>query len=351
MGWIGPKQTLKTKSRRELAEKRLSKLWARGCEFLGVKYAILGGAMTWVSDHKLVAAISNAGGFGILATGSMNKDQLQSEINLTFKMTSNPFGVNLITMHPDISKLCDVCISSGVSHVVLAGGLPKISEINQLKSGGIKVLGFAPSIGFAKRLIRGGVDAIIIEGAEAGGHVGPVSTGVLAQEILPNMFEVPVFVAGGIGRGETIAMFLEMGASGCQLGTRFVCASESIAHINFKNAFIKARARDAVPSIQIDQRFSVIPVRALANFGSREFEVFQKEIINSFQDGKISKSEAKLSIEKYWSGKLKEAVINGDIINGSLMAGQSVGMVKSVQPTLEIIEGLVEQAIKALERD
>src|SRR6185295_3715760 len=139
----------------------------------------------------------------------------------------------------------------------------------------------------ARKLVRSGADAIIIEGAEAGGHIGPVSTNVLAQEILPHLKEVPVFVAGGIGRGEAIALYLRMGASGAQLGTRFVCATESIAHPKFKQAFLRAAARDATPSVQLDPRFPVIPVRALNNGGTRRFVEFQREVLQRFSEGKV----------------------------------------------------------------
>ncbi|MDA1132818.1 MAG: nitronate monooxygenase [Proteobacteria bacterium] len=327
---------------------RLEQLWARGRAFLGTRTAILGGAMTWVSDHALVAAISNAGGFGILATGSMSATELDAEIARTRDSTGKPFGVNVLTMHPDLHELCRVCLRRGVGHVVLAGGLPRLGDVAQLKDGGTRVLAFAPSLGFAQRLVRGGVDGIIIEGAEAGGHIGPVSAAVLAQEILPDMRGVPVFVAGGIGRGEAIAMYLEMGASGCQLGTRFVCATESIAHPAFKQAFVRARARDALPTVQIDPRFPVIPVRALANAGTRRFHDFQREVIDQYHAGEISKPQAQLKIEQFWAGRLRAAVIDGDVENGSLMAGQSVGMVRSVQPTAEIMSELVDQAIAAL---
>jgi enoyl-[acyl-carrier protein] reductase II len=333
---------------RTLAEARLDQLWARGQAFLGTRYAILGGAMSWVSEHTLVAAISNAGGFGVLATGSMTAGELDAEIGRTLDGTANPFGVNLITMHPDLAELCEVCLRRGVSHVVLAGGLPKLADIAHFKDGGAQVIGFAPSLGFARRLVRGGVDAIIIEGAEAGGHIGPVSAGVLAQEILPHLAEVPAFVAGGIGRGEAIAMYLEMGASGCQLGTRFVCATESIAHPKFKQSFLKARARDAVPTIQVDPRFPVIPVRALANGGTRRFHEFQREVVRDFQAGRFTQAKAQLKIEQYWDGQLRAAVIDGDTENGSIMAGQSVGMVTSIQPMAEIMAELVEQAVLGL---
>ena len=193
-----------------------------------------------------------------------------------------------------------------------------------------------------------GADAIVIEGMEAGGHIGPVSTGVLAQEILPHVRGVPVFVAGGIGRGEAIVSYLEMGAAGAQLGTRFVCAHESIAHPKFKLAFIRAGARDAVPSTQLDARFPVIPVRALANAGTQRFLEMQKSVLDRFTRGEVSQKDGQLEIEHFWAGALRRAVIDGDVETGSLMAGQSVGMVTREQSTVEILGELVEQAVATL---
>jgi enoyl-[acyl-carrier protein] reductase II len=193
-----------------------------------------------------------------------------------------------------------------------------------------------------------GTDAIVIEGMEAGGHIGPVSTGVLAQEILPHVREVPVFVAGGIGRGEAVLSYLEMGAAGVQLGTRFVCAHESIAHPNFKLAFIRAGARDAVPSTQIDPRFPVIPVRALANLGTENFIAMQKGVLERFIRGEVTQKDGQLEVEHFWAGALRRAVIDGDVETGSVMAGQSVGMVSREQSTKEILDELVEQAVAAL---
>jgi len=265
----------------------IESLWSRGTKFLGTKYAIMAGAMSWVSEHNLVSAISNAGGFGVIACGSMGADLLRKEIRLTKQNTQKPFGVNLITMHPEISDLIRVCIEEKVSHVVLAGGLPKASSIEVLKNAGIKILCFAPTLTIAKRLVKLGVDALIIEGMEAGGHIGPVSTGVLVQEILPHITEVPVFVAGGIGRGEMIANYLLMGAAGCQLGTKFVCAHESIAHPKFKEAFIRASARDATVSVQVDPEFSVIPVRSLSNRATESFIEAQRGAIAKYTKGEL----------------------------------------------------------------
>lgn len=330
------------------ARRELDRLWQRGREFLGCDLAIMGGAMTWVSERNLVAAISNGGGFGVIACGSMTPELLEAEIAATRSLTTRPFGVNLITLHPRLDELIDVCARQRVEHVVLAGGLPGAGAIARIKRAGTRLLCFAPALAFARKLVRLGADAIVIEGMEAGGHIGPVATGVLAQEILPHVREVPVFVAGGIGRGEAILSYLEMGAAGVQLGTRFVCAQESIAHPRFKQAFIRAGARDAVPSVQLDPRFPVIPVRALANAGTRRFMELQQHVVERFNRGEVSQKDAQLEIEHFWAGALRRAVIDGDVENGSLMAGQSVGMVTREQTTKEILDELVAQATGAL---
>lgn len=328
----------------------LNHLWARGRELLGCQYAIMGGAMSWVSERHLVSALSNAGAFGVIACSSMPPELLDKEIKATRELTQKPFGVNLILMHPALDQLVETCIANKVTHVVLAGGMPKAPTINRLKEGGAKVIAFAPTPAIGKKLVRMGVDALIIEGTEAGGHIGPVSTSVLAQEILPVIHDVPVFVAGGIGRGEAMVSYLEMGASGVQLGTRFVCAKESIAHENFKKAFINANARDAMPSVQYHPDFPVIPVRAIVNKASEEFTRFQKETVEKVFAGVQSREEGQLAIEHFWAGSLRKAVIEGDVERGSLMAGQSVGMVQCIQTTQEIVDELVQQAALYLEK-
>ncbi len=323
---------------------KLDSLWQRGRDFLGTRYAIMGGAMSWVSEHNLVAAMSNAGAFGVIANGSMPPELLEKEIIETKKLTSKPFGVNLIIMHPQLEQLIEVCKRQNVSHVVLAGGIPSGTSIKAIKDYGAKVICFAPSAIIGRKLIRIGADALVIEGMEAGGHIGPVSTSVLAQEILPHIREVPVFIAGGIGRGEAMVSYLEMGAAGVQLGTRFVCATECIAHPKFKEIFIRSSARDAIPSVQIDPDFPVIPVRAIANKATDDFTRCQLEVIEQFRKGELDKKEAQLKIEHFWAGALRRAVIDGDIEHGSVMAGQSVGMVTKIQPTQEIVDEMVAQA-------
>ncbi len=328
----------------------LQQLWARGAEFLGTQHAIMGGAMSWVSERNLVSALSNAGAFGVIAASSMPPELLDKEIKATQSLTQKPFGVNLIIMHPQLAELVEICIANKVSHVVLAGGVPKGPTITRLKEGGAKVICFAPTAALGKKLVKMGADALVIEGAEAGGHIGPVSTSVLAQEILPVIRDVPVFVAGGIGRGEAIVSYLEMGASGVQLGTRFVCAEESIAHENFKKAFLKASARNATASVQFHPDFPVIPVRAIENNATEEFTRMQKETVEKVFSGQMTKEEGQLAIEHFWAGSLRRAVIDGDVDRGSLMAGQSVGMVQCIQKTQEIVDELVGQASEYLLR-
>lgn len=334
-----------------MSEAELKALWQRGCDFLGSEVAIMGGAMSWVSERHLVSALSNAGAFGVIAASSMPPDILKTEIQATQGMTDKPFGVNLILMHPQLDELIAVCKECQVTHVVLAGGMPKKTTIESIQAFNAKVIAFAPTTAIGKKLIKMGVDALVIEGSEAGGHIGPVSTSVLAQEILPHVSEVPVFVAGGIGRGEAIVNYLRMGASGVQLGTRFVCANESIAHENFKKLFIKSSARDAGVSVQYHPDFPVIPVRAINNKASEDFMRFQKETVDQYFAGEMEKSEAQLAIEHFWAGALRKAVINGDVEYGSVMAGQSVGMVQCTQTSKEIIDELVQQASQYMSKN
>ncbi|WP_435419330.1 NAD(P)H-dependent flavin oxidoreductase [Parerythrobacter aurantius] len=323
----------------------------RGIDFLGSEHAILCGAMSWVSERNLVSAISNAGGFGVIACGAMSPELLDTEIAATRALTSKPFGVNLITMHPQLFDLIGVCQKHGVTHVVLAGGIPPKGSVEAIKAFGAKVIVFAPTLALAKKLLRSGGDALVIEGMEAGGHIGPVATSVLAQEFLPELAEDHlVFVAGGIGRGEAIAGYLEMGAVGVQLGTRFACATESIAHPDFKKAFFRAKARDAEASVQVDPRLPVIPVRALKNKGTEAFTAKQLEVAKLLDAGEIEMGEAQLQIEHFWAGALRRAVIDGDVEGGSLMAGQSVGMVTQEEAVADIIAQLMRESEEALTR-
>lgn len=315
----------------------------RGQDVLGVKYPIMCGAMTWVSNPDLVSAICNAGGFGALAAGNSPVEVLDEQIERTKKLTDKPFSVNLITIAPMYPKHIELLLKHRHPYVTFAGSIPREKEIQAIKETGAKVFAFASTLSIATRMIENGVDALILEGMEAGGHIGHVTQVVLLQQVL---FEVghklPVFIAGGIGTGKLCAHLLLMGAAGVQLGTMFVLAEECCAHKNFKEVFIKAKSRDAVVSPQFDVRLPVVAVRALKNKGMDEFAKLQLDLIEQLNDGKVTRHDAQMKIEEYWVGALRRAVIDGDITHGSLMAGQSVGLVKEIKPLKDIMKALLE---------
>ncbi|MEW5814443.1 MAG: nitronate monooxygenase [Spirochaetota bacterium] len=329
----------------ERSKQLIERLMKRGRQFLGVEYPILGGAMSWISMSRLVSVISNEGGFGVLAGGNMPLDLFKDEIKKTKNLTDKPFGINLITIAPNFRKQLDHVLNIEFPWIIFAGGLPPRDAITRVKKTSSKIICFAPTIGIARNLVRAGVDALIIEGHEAGGHVGPVSTAVLAEQILPEIKEVPVFAAGGIGSGILMVHYLMMGAAGVQLGTRFACSEESPAHEKFKEALIRASAKDAVPTAQFDPRVPVIPVRAIVNEGTRDFTTLQLGLIAQIERGAMTAKEAQMKLEEFWIGGLKKAAIDGDVEQGSLMAGQSVGLVNDIKSVKAIIKDLLEQGI------
>ncbi len=328
----------------------IDKFFASGRQFLGCKYPIMCGAMTWVSDSKLVSAIGNAGGFGLLAGGNTPVDIFEKQIIETTELTENPFGVNLITLAPVYKDQLELVCRMGCPLVVFAGGIPKKNEIEKAKEHGARVVCFASTAPLAHQLIERGADALILEGSEAGGHIGPVALSVLIQQILFNVDSVPIFIAGGIATGRMMAHLLMMGAAGIQMGTRFIMAEECIAHPKFKETFRKAKARDAITTPQFDSRLPVIPVRALKNESSIEFAKLQLELLNKLDNNLMDRLEAQFRVEKFWAGALRKAVIDGDTAKGSLMAGQSVGLVDKVQPLKEIMAEMVTQAESELQR-
>jgi len=323
---------------------KILKLMERGSKILGSKYAILGGAMTWISESNLTSALSNAGLFGVLASGAMDGDLLKEEIIATQQKTNKNFGVNIIIMNPKINDLIDVCGERKVSHVILAGGVPEKSMIERIHSYGLQVMAFAPSQIIAKRLFKQGIDALIIEGSEAGGHVGPLSTMILIQDILLNMKEYPIFVAGGILRGEIVSALLKLGAAGCQLGTVFACCKESTAHEDFKKAYFRASGRNAVLPVQLDKKFNIAPVRALENIATEEFIQKQREVLEKFERGEVAANSGRLSLEHFWAGSLRRAVREGDTDRGSLMSGQIVELIKEERSIQEIIDQILREA-------
>ena len=324
------------------------KTFKRGVEFLGTKYPIISGAMTWISDSKLVKAVSDAGGYGILAAGNMPVDLLEKEINVLKQSNSN-YAVNLITIAPNYMIHLKKIAEMGVPAVVFAGSFPRKDEIKIAKDSGAKVFTFASTESIAQRMIDYGTDALILEGSEAGGHIGHVSTIVLLQQVLLNFRDFPIFIAGGIATGEMMAHLLIMGASGVQMGTIFAMSEESPAHVKFKERYKKARAREAYATPQYDSALPVVAVRALKNRGTDEFGRLQLNLLKKLENNEITRTEAQYEVEKYWVGALRKAVQEGDIDLGSLMAGQSVGLINEIKPVKKIIEDFIEQANKEFE--
>jgi enoyl-[acyl-carrier protein] reductase II len=327
----------------------LETLWSKGKNFLGVRIPVIAGAMTWISDSQFVSAVSNAGAFGSLAAGNMEPVLLEAEIQKVQALTDKPFAVNLITIAPNYKEHLSVATNNNVPIIVFAGSFPRQPEVKIAKESGAKVMSFASTESIAKRLIDMGVDALILEGSEAGGHVGHVSLGILLQQVLFKIDDVPIFVAGGIASGTYIAHLLLMGASGVQLGTFFVMTEECRAHPEFKRAFIRARARDAIATPQIGSELKVVAVRALRNKGLDVFSELQVDLLQKRKKGEISHAEAQYLVEDFWVGALRRAVKEGDIDFGSLMAGQSVGLVDRVLPLEHALQRLITEAGKALE--
>ncbi|HJH02633.1 NAD(P)H-dependent flavin oxidoreductase [Victivallis vadensis] len=327
----------------------LKPLLKRGSEFLGVEYPIICGAMTWVSEPKLVSAVANAGAFACLAGGNAPTDILRSQIEEVKQRTKNNFAVNLITIAPSYHAHLEMMKDVKAPFIVFAGSFPKEKEIEAAKATGAKVMCFASTESIAERMIRFGADAIILEGSEAGGHIGHVATTVLVQQVLYKFCDqIPIFVAGGIGTGKMMAHMLLMGAAGVQLGTRFVMTEESNVHPKFKEAFIRANARDAISTPQYDSKLPVVAVRALRNRGTAEFGALQLRLLKELEAGNIHRQEAQEEVEKFWIGALRRAAVDGDIEMGSLMAGQSVGLVDKVLSIGELLTELLTDAEKEL---
>lgn len=322
----------------------------RGNEFLGTTYPVLCGAMTWVSDPKLVATVSNAGGFGCLAGGNAPVEVLEKQIEQTRALTDKPFGINIITIAPAYKEHITLLERVKPPFIIFAGSFPSEKEVKRAKATGAKVMCFASTMSIAERMIRYGADALILEGMEAGGHVGHVSLTVLLQQLLFKIDSIPIFVAGGIATGKMCAHMLLMGAAGVQIGTRFAVSKESCAHPEFKARFIKAKAREAVSTPQYDSRLPVVAVRALKNKGMNDFGRLQLALLKEIEDGKMHRVKAQEEVEKFWMGALRKAVVDGDVNHGSLMAGQSVGLVNSILSVHDIIDELVGDIEKELMR-
>lgn len=319
------------------------KYWKKGQEFLGVEYPIVSGAMTWISDSKLVKAVSDAGGLGVLAAGNMPVDMFCDEIK-TLKEANANYAVNLITLAPNYPGHLKCAADMNVPIVFFAGSFPRKSEVQTAKASGAKVICFASTESIAQRMIDYGVDALVLEGSEAGGHIGYVSLIVLLQQVLFKFPDIPIFAAGGIAAGKMIAHLFLMGACGVQMGTIFAMAEESPAHPRFKERFRKARSREAFATPQYDSTLPVVAVRAIKNKGTLEFGKLQLELLKKLKKEEISRVDAQYEAEAYWAGALRRAVQDGDIEYGSLMAGQSVGLVQEVKAVKQIIRDLTAEA-------
>jgi enoyl-[acyl-carrier protein] reductase II len=322
----------------------------RGREFLGVDSPIISGGMTWISDVALCKAVSAHGAFPVLAGGNMPPAIFEQEVDRCLVELDRPFAVNLITIAPHFRTQFEILLAKPVPFVVFAGSFPRKNDIQQMKAAGKRTMSFASEGSIAEQQISFGIDALILEGSEAGGHIGHVSSMVLLQQVLFNYQQVPVFVAGGIASGKMVAHLMLMGAAGVQLGTRFVMSDECTAHPAFKEAFRKAKARQAIATPQYDSRLPVVAVRAIKNKGTDEFGRLQLALIQRLEAGELTREQAQFEVENFWVGALRRAVVDGDVDGGSLMAGQSVGLIHDVLPMAEILRRLVDDAEEELRR-
>ncbi|MCD5405494.1 MAG: enoyl-[acyl-carrier-protein] reductase FabK [Desulfotomaculum sp.] len=302
------------------------------CDLLGIEYPILQGGMAWVSTAELVAAVSEAGGLGIIGTGHSPPEWVEEQIHKVREKTVKPFGVNVMLMSAHAEQVMEVVIKERVPVVTTGAGNPG-KYIPKLKEVGTKVIPVIPSVALAQRMERSGVDAVIAEGGESGGHIGELSTMPMVPQVV-DAVDIPVIAAGGIYDGRGLVAALALGAVGVQMGTRFMCAKECTIHDNVKQMLIKAKDRDAV----VTGRSTGHPVRVLKNKLTKRFEELE------------SLGTPPEELKKLGVGKLKAAMVDGDIEYGSVMAGQVCGMVKKIQPAKEIIEDVVKGAEEVIER-
>nr|WP_314532310.1 nitronate monooxygenase [uncultured Fusobacterium sp.] len=295
----------------------------RVCEILGIKYPIFQGAMAWISGGELAGAVSRDGGLGIIAGGGMEPNLLRENIRKAKAITSNPFGVNLMLMRPDVEEQVNVCIEEGVKVITTGAGNPG-AFMDRLKAANIKVIPVIPTVKLAERMEKIGADAVIVEGMESGGHVGTITTMALLPQIV-NVVNIPVIAAGGIATGKQFLAALSMGAEAVQCGTIFLTAKECLIHQNYKNAILKAKDRSTVTT----GNFTGHPVRVIENKLAKEMLELEKN------------GAAKEKIEELGKGSLRNAVVDGDAEMGSIMAGQVAAMVNEERTTKEILDFLM----------
>lgn len=301
------------------------------CDLLEIEYPILQGGMAWVATAELAAAVSQAGGLGIIGAGNAEPEAVRAEIRKAKSLTSRPFGVNIYYMSPHVEELIDLVIAERVPVITTGAGNPG-KHLPRLKEAGIKVIPVVASVALAKRLERTGVDALIAEGMECGGHIGEITTMALVPQIV-DAVRVPVIAAGGIADGRGLAAALALGAVGVQIGTRFICASECVVHPNYKQAILKAGDRDTVVT-----GYPGHYVRVLRNKLARQFEELAK------------RGASPEEFQELGTNRLRAAVIEGDVETGSLMAGQSAALVKKIEPAEMIIKEIIQEAEEVIKR-
>ncbi len=301
------------------------------CNLLEIDYPIFQGGMAWVATAELAAAVSEAGGLGIIGAGNAEPEVVQAEIKKVQTLTSRPFGVNIYYMSPHIEALIDLVIAEHVPVITTGAGNPG-RHLPRLKEAGIKVIPVVASVALAKRLERAGVDALIAEGMECGGHIGEITTMALVPQIVDSV-RIPVVAAGGIADGRGLAAALALGAEGVQIGTRFICAAECTVHPNYKKAIIKAGDRDTVVT-----GYPGHYVRVLKNKLTRQYEELMK------------RGASAVEFRELGASKLRAAVVEGDVSSGSLMAGQSAALVKRIEPAAVIIEEIMKEAEEIIAR-
>ncbi|NPV43083.1 MAG: enoyl-[acyl-carrier-protein] reductase FabK [Firmicutes bacterium] len=302
------------------------------CDILGIEYPILQGGMAWVATGELAAAVSNGGGLGIIGAGNAPPDIVEKEIKKAKSLTNKPFGVNVYYMSPFVDEVIDVVIKEKVAVITTGAGNPG-KHIDRLKEAGVKIIPVVASVALARRLERMGVDAIIAEGMECGGHIGDLTTMALVPQVV-DAVNVPVIAAGGIADGRGLAAAFMLGAKGVQMGTRFICSEECTVHDNYKMAIIKAKDRETV----VTGRTTGHPVRTLKNKLSRQFELLEKQGADIKQ------------LEELGTGKLKSAAIDGDVEAGSLMAGQIAGLIDNIMPAGRIIHEIIKEAEEIIKK-
>ena len=297
------------------------------CDRIGIEYPIFQGGMAWVSEHVLAAAVSNAGGLGIISAMNAPGEYLRKEIRACREMTDRPFGVNVMLMSPHAPEVAKVILEEKVPVVTTGAGLPGV-YMKEWVPAGIKVVPVVPSVAIAKRVAREGATAVIAEGCESGGHVGELTTMALVPQVV-DAVDVPVLAAGGIADGRGIAAAFMLGARGVQVGTRFLCANECQVHPNYKKKILAARDIDTV----VTGKRLGHPVRCLKNPFARSFGQME-------YDSSLTNEE----IEAFGAGSLRKAAVEGDMENGSIMAGQIAALVKEEQPAAQIIREMFAQA-------